>query len=115
MHSTKGANTYQDASLAAAFSTASFAAAFSTASSVSIAVAFSSALAAVHLSSSPNDASTALVQSLAICPRTPHFLQARFFGRRPSSPALILWFLGLPGGLLMTGAWSLNPGSTMFH
>ena len=77
--------------------------------------AFSSAFAAAHCSSSPNDASTGLVQCLTICPKIPHLLHLRYFFTRPSSPALILFFLGLPGGLVSTGEWSLNPGSTMFH
>ena len=78
-------------------------------------VAFSSAFAAAHCSSSPNDASTGLVQCLAICPRIPYLLHLRCFFMRPSSPALILFFHGLPGGLVSTGEHSLNPGSTMFH
>ena len=108
------ANTYQGAGIAS-FASISSVAAFSSASSIAIAAAFSSALAAVHLSSSPNDASTGLVQSLAICPRTPHFLQARLRRTRPSSPVLYLLFFGLPGGLVTTGEHSLNPGSTIFY
>ena len=93
-----------------------FAAAFSSVfSSFSIVAAFSSAFAAVHRSSSPNDASTGLVQSLPMCPRIPHFLHFLCFGTRPSSPFRNLFFLGLPGGLVNTGEWSLNPRSTMFH
>src|SRR3989337_4323121 len=77
--------------------------------------AFSSAFVAAHCSSSPNEASTGLVHFLAMCPRVPHFLHLRCLFTRPSSPLLILFFLGLPSGLVSTGALSLNPGSTMFH
>lgn len=107
-------HTYQAATSVASFS--SKLAAFSSVTAFSSKlVVISSAFVAAHYSSSPNDASTGLVQSLAICPRIPHFLNLRYFFTRPSSPALILFFLGLPGGLVSTGEWSLNPGSTMFH
>ena len=94
-------HTYQAATSVASFSKLS--AFYSAAAFSSKLAAFSSAFAAAHCSSSPNDASTGLVQRLAICPKIPHLLHLCYFFTRPSSPALILFFLGLPGGLVSTG------------
>ena len=70
-------HTYQAATSVASFSKL---VAFSSAAALSSKLAaFSSAFAASHCSSSPNDASTGLVQRLAICPRIPHLLHLRCF------------------------------------
>ena len=67
-------HTYQAATSVASFSKL---AAFSSAT------ASSYAFAAAHCSSSPNDASTGLVQCLSICPKIPHLLHLRCFLHDP--------------------------------
>ena len=76
-------HTYQVATSVASFSKL---VALSSAAALSSKVAaFSSAaaFAAAHCSSSPNDASTGLVQCLTICPKIPHLLHLCYFLHDP--------------------------------